>query len=257
MTTLRISQLAARTGVPTTTLRFYETAGLLPAERTASGYRIYGEDAVDRLAFIDAAKHLGLPLEEVAELLAVWESGACAEVKADLRPRVAGQITNAEQRITELTAFTASLHRALKHLDALPDRTVPCDPACGFLAPAASSRTTVPVTLSPRRTAAESEAERWRTASVTCSLSPDDIGERTVQWQQLVDGAVRQTIPDGLRLTLPATRAGDIATLASSEQQCCPFFNFRLHLDGPVLHLEVRAPADRAALLADLFGSAA
>jgi DNA-binding transcriptional MerR regulator len=47
---MRISQLAARTGVPATTLRFYETAGLLPAERTAAGYRAYGEDGVDRRA---------------------------------------------------------------------------------------------------------------------------------------------------------------------------------------------------------------
>ncbi|WP_406693273.1 MerR family transcriptional regulator [Saccharopolyspora sp. ID03-671] len=76
---MRISQLAERTGTPATTLRFYETSGLLPAERTPAGYRIYGEDAVDRLAFIDAAKHLGLPLEEIAELLRVWESGAGVE----------------------------------------------------------------------------------------------------------------------------------------------------------------------------------
>ncbi|WP_244318556.1 MerR family DNA-binding transcriptional regulator [Streptomyces brevispora] len=49
---MRISQLAERSGVPATTLRFYETAGLLPAERTPAGYRLYGQDAVDRLAFI-------------------------------------------------------------------------------------------------------------------------------------------------------------------------------------------------------------
>jgi DNA-binding transcriptional MerR regulator len=55
VTSLRISELATRTGVPATTLRFYETAGLLPAERTASGYRVYGEDAVQRLSFISSA----------------------------------------------------------------------------------------------------------------------------------------------------------------------------------------------------------
>ncbi len=57
---MRISQLAERSGVPATTLRFYESAGLLSADRTPAGYRMYGEDAVDRLAFIGAAKHLGL-----------------------------------------------------------------------------------------------------------------------------------------------------------------------------------------------------
>ena len=52
---MRISQLAARTGVPTSTLRYYESAGLLPADRASNGYRVYGEAAVDRLAFINQA----------------------------------------------------------------------------------------------------------------------------------------------------------------------------------------------------------
>ncbi|WP_285574213.1 hypothetical protein OG521_00130 [Streptomyces sp. NBC_01463] len=48
-----------------------------------------------------------------------------------------------------------------------------------------------------------------------------------------------------------------MAALAADEQQCCPFFDFRLHLDGQELHLEVRAPADGTGLLTDLFGPAA
>ncbi|MGW4965613.1 MerR family transcriptional regulator [Nonomuraea sp. NPDC004186] len=40
-------------------MRFYEAAGLLSADRTSSGYRVYGEDAVERLAFIGGAKQLG------------------------------------------------------------------------------------------------------------------------------------------------------------------------------------------------------
>ncbi|MFE3599716.1 hypothetical protein [Streptomyces sp. NPDC059142] len=62
---------------------------------------------------------------------------------------------------------------------------------------------------------------------------------------------------NGLRLTLPVGRTVRVAELAAAEQQCCPFFAFRLHLDGPHLDLEVRAPADGAELLADLFGRAA
>ncbi|MFJ2899393.1 MerR family DNA-binding transcriptional regulator [Streptomyces sp. NPDC087218] len=56
---------------------------------------------------------------------------------------------------------------------------------------------------------------------------------------------------------LRADRAGDVAAPAADEQRCCPFLGFRLHLDGPVLHLRVRAPAEGAALLAQLFGPAA
>lgn len=259
MSTMRISQLAERSGVPATTLRFYEGAGLLPAERTPAGYRVYGEAAVERLAFIGAAKHLGLPLEEIGELLAVWQAGACKDVKADLRPRLAARLADAEARTAESAAFTASLRSALEHLDALPDRAGRCDPECGFLAtepaPAAGAGP-VDVVLSSRRAAAQ-ETERWRTAPVACSLTADGMSERAAQWRQAVDGAVRTQVPDGLRLTLPVERTVSVAALATAEQQCCPFFDFRLHLDATQVHLEVRAPGDGAALLADLFGSAA
>ncbi|MEV5708258.1 hypothetical protein [Actinoallomurus sp. NPDC052274] len=72
----------------------------------------------------------------------------------------------------------------------------------------------------------------------------------------LLAGAGREPIDEGVRLTLPAGLAGELAALAAEEQRCCPFFDFRLDLDGPVAHLEVRAPADGASLLADLFGQA-
>ncbi|MFC7921333.1 MerR family transcriptional regulator [Streptomyces cinereoruber] len=250
MTSMRISRLAERSGVPATTLRFYEGEGLLPAGRTPAGYRVYGEDALERLAFIGAAKHLGLSLEEIGELLRVWEAGACRDVKADLRPRIAARLAGAEARAVELAAFTASLHGALAHLDALPDRAGRCDPECRFLAPA-------PPREAPGRRAGEQEAERWRTAPVACSLTGEDLRERTARWREAVGGASRAEAPEGLRLTLPADRVVRIAELAAAEQRCCPFFDFRLHLDGPVLHLEVRAPAEGRTLLADLFGPAA
>ncbi|MGW3582587.1 MerR family transcriptional regulator [Streptomyces rubiginosohelvolus] len=293
MTSMRISQLAERSGVPATTLRFYESAGLLSADRTPAGYRMYGEDAVDRLAFIGAAKHLGLALEEIGELVGVWEAGACRDVKADLRPRISARLAEAEVRAAELAAFTGSLRGALAHLDALPDRAGRCDPECGFLAPgvgagadSVSARAAVSgpgpgpvpgpgsstpgsgavsggarraqpvdVVLSPVRRAAREEAERWRTAPVACSLSGDGLRERTARWREAVAGAARAAVPEGLRLTLPVDRVTRIAELAAAEQECCPFFDFRLHLDGPHLHLEVRAPAHGGALLTDLFGS--
>lgn len=302
---MRISRLAERSGVPATTLRFYESAGLLSADRTPAGYRMYGEDAVERLAFIGAAKHLGLALEEIGELVGVWEAGACRDVKADLRPRIAARLAEAEVRAAELAAFTASLRGALAHLDALPDRAGRCDPECGFLtrtptpgpvpardpgrapapvpaagrtpavapapapvpgrAPAAAQATAsgrarggqpVDVVLTPGRPGADQEAGRWHAAPVACSLTGEGLHERTVQWREAVDGAIRAAVPEGLRLTLPVGRAARIAELAAAEQRCCPFFDFRLHLDGPRLHLEVRAPADGGALLTDLFGSA-
>ncbi|MFJ8846034.1 hypothetical protein ACIRFF_24400 [Streptomyces cyaneofuscatus] len=55
-----------------------------------------------------------------------------------------------------------------------------------------------------------------------------------------------------MRLTLPSARAGTVAALAAAEQECCPALDFRLHFDGPVLHLEVLALDEGTALLAEL-----
>ncbi|MEV0318327.1 MerR family transcriptional regulator [Streptomyces sp. NPDC050658] len=263
---MRISRLAERTGVPATTLRFYESAGLLPADRTPAGHRTYGEDAVERLAFIGAAKHFGLPLEEIAELLVVWESGACADVKTDLRPRIAARRAQAKKRIAELRAFTAELTRALDHLDALPDRSGRCDPECGFLTPAVGrGGGPVPVPLSARPDDAGQEPRPVSPVSpvspespvspapVACSLDGGGLAERGAQWRQATAGAGCEIIDGGVRLSLPADRMAAVAALVTAEASCCPFFDFRLHLAPPALRLEVRAPAEGAALLAELF----
>lgn len=253
MNAMRISQLAERSGVPATTLRYYEDAGLLQADRTPAGYRVYGDEAVERLRFISAGKHLGLPLEEIRDLLTAWETGTCAEVKAGLRPRITARLAQAAQRGAELQAFTATLHGALEHLDALPDRAGRCDPSCGFLTIGPAARKPADLLLLPGQHTARHDHKRWRTARVACSLPTDDMAKRTAAWRDALDGAARADISDGLRLTVPAGQATAIAELAVAEQQCCPFFDFRLHLDGPVLHLEVRVPADAADLLAALF----
>jgi DNA-binding transcriptional MerR regulator len=232
---MRISELAGRSGVPATTLRYYEASGLLPAGRTAGGYRVYGEGAVERLAVIGGGKRLGLGLAEIGEVLAAWDGGVCAEVKAELRPRVAARLAEAEQRAAEVGAFTATLAAALARLDAMPDRAGRCDAECGLTG--------------------GDGAERWRTAPVACSLGGDGLAERTATWAAALEGAgPRTAIPDGLRLTLPVDRTAAVAALAADEQRCCPFFDFRLHLDGPALHLDVRAPAEGGELLHALFG---
>jgi MerR family copper efflux transcriptional regulator len=250
MTDLLISQLADRVGIPATTLRFYESAGLLPAGRTPGGYRIYGEDAVARLGFITAAKQLGLPLDEIGELLHAWAGGSCAQVRGSLRPRLAARIVEAEQRASELAAFTATLHRAREHLDALPDRDGRCDPQCGFLAhgPAADAH---PVAL--HRTRQDAEAQARLSTPVACSLGGQAVSDRTRQWQDLLADADRELLPDGIRLTMPSALAAQVAGMAAAEQQCCPFLDFRLHLAGQQLHLEVRGPAEAASMLAGLF----
>ena len=65
-----ISQLAKHAGVPTSTIRYYERAGLLrPTGRSGGNYRLYDDDALDRLRFIRAAQATGFTLDDVAALL--------------------------------------------------------------------------------------------------------------------------------------------------------------------------------------------
>ncbi|MGX1885347.1 heavy metal-responsive transcriptional regulator [Streptomyces sp. NPDC055287] len=260
MSTYRISQLAERCGVPATTLRFYEDAGLLPAERTPSGYRVYGEDAVERLGFISSAKLLGLALEEIRELLDVREEEVCAAVRSRMVPLVAGRIAATEGRIAELSAFSA--HLATVHADlSCPAPEGGCGPDCGWTTtPAAAGP--VPVELSRTRPAVPAPvvAEAWRDAPVACTLGVPEREGRTQEWRQVVEESeAREEMSDGLRLTFPATAdpAGRLAALAAAEQGCCSFFDFTLHLSPAVLELTVRAPEAAAPLLTDVFGMTA
>ncbi len=67
---LRIGDLAARTGVKVETIRWYEKVGLLGSPgRTSSNYRAYEPDALRRLTFIRRSRDLGFSLDEVRELL--------------------------------------------------------------------------------------------------------------------------------------------------------------------------------------------
>ena len=232
---MQISELARQTGVPATTLRFYETAGLLSARRSTAGYRLYGPEAVERLEFVGTAKRLGLSLEEIAALLDVWADGPCAEVKGALRPRIAANIAAAEARAAELTAFTATLHRAIAHLDALPDRDERCDASCDLRNATVACRPAPPV---------------------ACALDAAALGDRTAQWRELGGSVLsREVVPGGIRLTMPAELACEVATLAAGEQRCCPFFAFRLTFAGPVIHLEVQAPAEGLAMLREFLAA--
>jgi MerR family redox-sensitive transcriptional activator SoxR len=67
---ITIGELAARSGVATSALRFYESVGLIAAERTGGNHRVYPRSTLRRVAFIRAAKQVGVPLEQIREALA-------------------------------------------------------------------------------------------------------------------------------------------------------------------------------------------
>lgn len=71
MKRLTIGELAERSGVATSAIRFYESKGLLRSERTAGNQRRYEQATLRRVSFIRAAQRVGLSLEEIAEAMAM------------------------------------------------------------------------------------------------------------------------------------------------------------------------------------------
>ncbi|MFG2694482.1 redox-sensitive transcriptional activator SoxR [Kitasatospora sp. NPDC048407] len=67
---LTIGQLAQRSGLATSALRYYESLGLIHAERTSGNQRRYPRAALRRIAFVRAAQQVGLSLEEARTALA-------------------------------------------------------------------------------------------------------------------------------------------------------------------------------------------
>lgn len=95
---LTIGQLADRSGVATSALRYYESLGLIRSERTAGNQRRYPQSELRRVAFIRSAQRVGLTLDEVEEALATLPAGR-TPTKADWsrlsrtwRPRIDEQI---------------------------------------------------------------------------------------------------------------------------------------------------------------------
>ncbi|MBD2041924.1 heavy metal-responsive transcriptional regulator [Microcoleus sp. FACHB-672] len=106
---LKIGEVAAGTGLPVKTIRYYDEIGLLAptVERSDSGYRLFNEAIMNRLAFIKRAQSLGLSLSEIQELLSVHDGGAlpCGEVKHRLQTKleeIAEQIAALEMLKAEL-----------------------------------------------------------------------------------------------------------------------------------------------------------
>lgn len=105
---MTIGTLAERSSVGVETIRFYERQGLLPKPgRTSSGYRIYPQDAVERVRFIRCAKELGFTLEEISELLAlkVTHGKSCRSV----RDRALAKLSDIDGKMTDLRRMRRAL----------------------------------------------------------------------------------------------------------------------------------------------------
>jgi MerR family transcriptional regulator, copper efflux regulator len=100
--------LAKQAGVNLETVRFYERRAMLPKPpRTASGYRVFPPESVQRIRFIRRAQDLGFTLKEIKALLAL--SNAPVKNCGAVRGRAAQKIAEIEGKIAALTAMKNAL----------------------------------------------------------------------------------------------------------------------------------------------------
>lgn len=105
---MNISQAAQASGLSARMIRHYEDIGLLPAPaRSQSGYRQYSERELHQLRFIHSARQLGFSMEQVAQLLALWQdrSRSSSEVKVLAQQH----LQELEQKIADLQAMHDTL----------------------------------------------------------------------------------------------------------------------------------------------------
>lgn len=121
---MRIGELGLATGVDVETIRYYEKAGLLSAPaRQANGYRNYGNQHLERLAFIRHCRVLDLPLVEIKRLLDLLSqpSAACDDVDR----LIEGQLARVRTRIRSLRALERQLS-ALRSCCSVPQTAAEC-----------------------------------------------------------------------------------------------------------------------------------
>jgi MerR family transcriptional regulator, copper efflux regulator len=247
--TFTIGQVAERSGFSASALRYYEDVGLVaPTARTEAGYRIYDAQVLGRLAFIARAKQLGCSLDEITDLVDIWDGERCGPVQRRFHELVTDKLCATQTRIAELTAFASQLQTAAARLDQ-PALDGPCGDGCACLAehdPPGPSRVTL-------LNAAQREQ------SIAYTLEPTAIPERVERWRTVLAnvGARVRTADGRLRLELRGVDLAQLMTLVEAEQQCCSFFAFVVTVDERGVALEIDAPDHAAEIVSVMFGTAA
>lgn len=108
MSRLTIGQLAKASGVTAKMIRYYESIALIPeAQRSEGNYRLYQDNDIHRLRFVQRARKLGFGIEQIRVLMALWQDQkrSSSEVKALALDHVA----ELKARIAEMQSMVSAL----------------------------------------------------------------------------------------------------------------------------------------------------
>ena len=118
-----ISELSAKTGLSTDTIRFYEKEGLLQkdiAMRGENNYRQYTNEAIEKLNFIIRGKKLGFTLKEIKIIIAEWDSVSPAQAANFIQLKV----ERIEEKIEQFQEFRTYLLEKKAKLENAPNPKV-------------------------------------------------------------------------------------------------------------------------------------
>lgn len=104
---MNIGEVAARSGLPAKTIRYYEDIGLIQPLRSENGYRSFRETDLHKLAFLGRARALGFSIEDCRHLLTLYEDRSRAS--SDVKQIAKEHLVRIDEKLAELQEMRATL----------------------------------------------------------------------------------------------------------------------------------------------------